>query len=168
MKKLFAIGMIVVFVLHFAGWYAYFGMRLMSIHREMRKQLKELPKEQLELIKLTQFELRQVLRESDEMELDGKMYDIARVEIKEGVCFVYALHDGAEDNLLGFLDEVLSRSSSDKKPVPSQLLTFIKWIYLPVQGHLTFSTGVMDIAITPYFDFYTTIVCTVDSPPPRA
>ncbi|MCX8490954.1 MAG: hypothetical protein ORN54_07795, partial [Cyclobacteriaceae bacterium] len=82
----------------------------------------------LELIRLTKSEHQKSLHEEDELELNGRMYDVARVEVKEGIYLVYALHDRAEDNLLGFLDEVVKRSSSDKKPVPSQLLHFFYWI----------------------------------------
>ncbi|MFM8744027.1 MAG: hypothetical protein ACKODM_11990, partial [Cytophagales bacterium] len=109
MKKLFSIGLVSLFLLHFAGVYTYFGVRLMAIRQEMRLLLKATPDEKLELIQLTKSDYQKSLQEEDELELNGKMYDIARVEVKEGIYFVYALHDVAEDNLLGFLNEVLKR-----------------------------------------------------------
>jgi hypothetical protein len=168
MKKLVAIGILSMLLLHVAGWYAYFGARLFTIHHEMRQLLKSTPTEKLELIKLTKAEYERTSREDeDEMELNGKMYDIARVELKEGVYFVYALHDGAEDSLLGFLDEVVKRSTTDKKPVPSQLLSFITWIYLPVQNDFKFSCEMISIHASSYQNYYSSIVSVIDAPPPK-
>ena len=168
MKKLFSIGLVSLFLLHFAGVYTYFGVRLMAIRQEMRLLLKVTPDEKLELIQLTKSEYQKYLHEEDELELNGKMYDIARVEVKEGIYFVYALHDGAEDNLLGFLNEVLKRSSSDKKPVPSQLVSFMAWVYLPVQNEFRFSAESVSIGTTLYLDLYAAFSSVVESPPPRA
>ncbi len=168
MKKLFSIGLVSVFLLHFAGVYTYFGVRLMAIRQEMRLLLKATPDEKLELIQLTKSEYQKSLHEEDELELNGKMYDIARVEVKEGIYFVYALHDGAEDNLLGFLNEILKRSSSDKKPVPSQLVSFMTWVYLPVQNEFRFSSESVSIGNTRYLDLYAAFSSVVESPPPRA
>ncbi len=167
MKKLFAIGLVSLFLLHFAGVYTYFGVRLMAIRQEMRELLKATPDEELELIRLTKSEYEKSLHEEDELELNGKMYDIARVQVKDGVYFVYALNDGAEDNLLSFLDEVLKRSSSDKKPVPSQLISFMNWVYLPVQNDFKFSSKLISSGETHYLDLYAAITSVVESPPPR-
>ncbi|MFM8850478.1 MAG: hypothetical protein ACKOE5_08790 [Cytophagales bacterium] len=167
MKKLFSVGLVSLFLLHFAGVYTYFGVRLMAIRQEMRLLLKATPDEKLELIQLTKSEYQKSLHEEDELELNGKMYDIARVEVKEGIYFVYALHDVAEDNLLGFLNEVLKRSSSDKKPVPSQLVSFMTWVYLPVQNEFKFSSESVSIGTTLYLDLYAAISSVVESPPPR-
>lgn len=167
MKKLFAIAFVSLFLLHFAGVYTYFGVRLMDIRQEMKQLLKSTPYDQLELIRLTKSEYQKSLHEEDELELKGKMYDVARVEVKEGIYFVYALHDGAEDNLLGFLDEVLKRSSSDKKPVPSQLLSFITWVYLPVHNNFTFSCETTSVHTYSYQNYYSSIVSAIDAPPPK-
>lgn len=168
MKKLFAIGLVSLFLLHFAGVYTYFGVRLIAIRQEMRELLKATPDQKLELIQLTKSEYQKFLHEEDELELNGKMYDVARVDVKDGVYFVYALHDGAEDNLLGFLDEILKRSSSDKKPVPSQLVSFMTWVYLPVHNDFKFSSELISKGTTPYLDFYAAISSVIESPPPRA
>ncbi|MFM8832158.1 MAG: hypothetical protein ACKOEV_00715 [Cytophagales bacterium] len=121
----------------------------------------------MELIQLTKSDYQKSLQEEDELELNGKMYDIARVEVKDDIYFVYALHDGAEDNLLGFLNEVLKRSSSDKKPVPSQLVSFMTWVYLPVQNEFKFSSESVSIGTTLYLDLYASISTLVESPPPQ-
>jgi hypothetical protein len=140
----------------------------MAIRQEMKQLLKSTPDHQLELIRLTKSEYQKSLHEEDELELNGKMYDIARVEVKEGIYFVYALHDGAEDSLLGFLDEVLKRSANDKKPVPSKLISFINWVYLPVQFEFSFSANELSNPNTPYLKLYSSLASVIDSPPPKS
>ena len=88
MKKLFAIAFVCLFLLHFAGVYTYFGVRLMAIRQEMNQLLKTTPDDQLELMHLTKSEYQKSLHEEDELELNGKMYDIARVEVRDGIYYI--------------------------------------------------------------------------------
>ncbi|MFM7855117.1 MAG: hypothetical protein ACKO96_25115 [Flammeovirgaceae bacterium] len=167
MKKLFSIGLVSLFLLHFAGVYTYFGVRLMAIRQEMRLLLKATPDEKLELIQLTKSDYQKSLQEEDELELNGKMYDIARVEVKEGIYFVYALHDGAEDNLLGFLNEVLKRSSSDKKPVPSVVAQFLALVFVLPQSFEFLHPPTPSFLITEYAKISEDFDLIIDVPPPR-
>lgn len=167
MKKLFAIAFVSLFLLHFAGVYSYFGVRLMAIRQEMKQLLKSTPNDQLELIQLTKSQYQKSLHEEDELELNGKMYDVARVEVKEGIYFVYALHDSAEDNLLGFLDEVVKRSSSDKKPVPSQLLQFFSLDFISPQAKFCFARELAQKISPAYSLLYSSFPLSINSPPPK-
>ncbi len=167
MKKLFAIAFVSLFLLHFAGVYTYFGVRLMAIRQEMKQLLKSIPEDQLELIQLTKSEYQKSLHEEDELELNGKMYDIARLEVKDGIYFVYALHDGAEDNLLGFLDEVVKRSSSDKKPVPAQLFQFFSLDFISPQSNFCFARELAQNISPAYSMLYSSFYFSIDSPPPK-
>jgi hypothetical protein len=168
MKKLFALAFVSLFLLHFAGVYTYFGVRLMAIRQEMKQLLKTTPDDQLELMQLTKSEYQKSLHEEDELELNGKMYDIARVELKEGIYFVYALHDAAEDNLLGFLDEVVKRSSSDKKPVPSQLLQFFSLDFISPQTNFCFARELTQKISVVYSKLYSSYQLPINSPPPKS
>ena len=167
MKKLFAIAFVSLFLLHFAGVYTYFGVRLMAIRQEMKQLLKYTPDHQLELIRLTKSEYQKSLHEEDELELNGRMYDIARVEVKEGIYFVYALHDGAEDNLLGFLEEVVKRSSSDKKPVPAQLFQFFSLVFISPQAKFCFASERAETISPVYPMMYSAFYLSMGTPPPR-
>ncbi len=167
MKKLFAIAFVCLFLLHFAGVYTYFGVRLMVIRQEMKQLLKSTPDHQLELIRLTKSEYQKSLHEEDELELNGRMYDIARVEVKEGIYFVYALHDGAEDNLLGFLEEVVKRSSSDKKPVPAQLFQFFSLVFISPQAKFCFTSELAETISPVYPMMYSAFYLSTGTPPPR-
>lgn len=167
MKKLFAIAFVCLFLLHFAGVYTYFGVRLMAIRQEMKQLLKSTPDHQLELIRLTKSEYQKSLREEDELELNGKMYDIARVEVKEGIYFVYALHDESEDSLLSFLDEVVKRSSNDKKPVPSVVAQFLALVFVLPQSFEFLHPLTPSFLITEYAKTSENFDLIIDVPPPR-
>ena len=168
MKKSLSIALLSFFLLHLAGFYVYFGIRQAQIHREMRSKLKYLPVNQLEVIHLSATAYQQALRDDDEIEVNGKMYDIARIEVKEKQIIVYALHDSAEDNLLSFLDRVLKNAAQDQQQVPSPLFQFsaLTFILPPVFSfnnplslffHSVTNYSVSDFSFTP----------SLDTPPPR-
>ncbi len=134
----------------------------------MRSKLKYLPVNQLEVIHLSATAYQQALRDDDEIEVNGKMYDIARIEVKEKQIIVYALHDSAEDNLLSFLDHVLKNAAQDQQQVPSPLFQFSALTFilpsvfsfnnpLSLSFHSVTNYSVSDFSFTP----------SLDTPPPR-
>lgn len=167
MKKLLAIGFFSFFALQFAGFYGYFGIRLMAIRKEMKATLASLPEEKLERIIISANEFAHVNLEEGEIELNGKMYDIARIK-KQGDSYVlFALHDESEDSLLSLLDEMLKRSGNDKKPVPSQLLQFISLLFIPVEEIYTqIPTLKISFLIQSSNNLYRSINGLVPTPPP--
>ncbi len=167
MKKLFAIAFVSLFLLHFAGVYTYFGVRLVAIRQEMKAKLKALPKEQLEKIILSKRDFQKVDVEENEIELNGKMYDIAKMEEKGNEYIVYALHDEHEDNLVSFLNEIVKRSSNDKKPVPSQLLQFLSLVFIPTQNNFCFYQKSYQKHFYQYSNLYLSFRTSIGSPPPQ-
>jgi hypothetical protein len=167
MKKLFAIAFVSLFLLHFAGVYTYFGVRLVAIRQEMKAKLKALPEEQLEKIILSKKNFQKVAVEENEIELNGKMYDIAKIEGHGNEYIVYALHDEHEDNLLSFLNEIVKRASNDKKPVPSQLLQFLSLIFIPSFNSFSFGQTATEKHFCLYSNFYSSFRSSIESPPPK-
>jgi hypothetical protein len=167
MKKLFAIAFVSLFLLHFAGVYTYFGVRLIAIRQEMKVKLKALPDEQLEKIILSKKNFEKVDVEENELELNGKMYDIAKIEKKGNEYIVYALHDEHEDNLLSFLDEIVKRSGSDKKPVPSQLLQFLSLVFIPSSNNFSLHQIKTEKHFDLYSNLYSSFRSSIESPPPK-
>lgn len=167
MKKLLTIFFVGIILTQVVGCYVYFASRLISIRHEMREQLKLLPDEELAKFIFTEAEFRQAKVNDHEIKVDGKMHDIARIESKEGQLYVYAVHDEAEDNLLAFLSEIASRSSKDKKPVPSQLLKLISLQF--VYAEITWSnyTGDLFVHNSRYTEHNSSFVKMIESPPPR-
>ena len=168
MKKLLAIGFLSFFALQFAGFYGYFGIRLIAIRKEMKAVLSSLPEEKLERITISANEFAQVNLEEGEIELNGKMYDIAKIK-KQGDSYVlFALHDESEDSLLSLLDEMLKRSGNDKKPVPSQLLQFLTMVFIQNTDGISLPTigSENTSALTFHRNLYSTIERSIPVPPP--
>ena len=89
MKKYFSIAILSLFLLHLAGFYIYFVIRQGQIHQEMRSKLKKLPADQLDVLHLSATEFKKLARGDDDIEVNEKMYDIARVEIENEKVIVY-------------------------------------------------------------------------------
>ncbi len=117
-----------ILLINLVGGYLYFGVRMMKIHDEKRAELRTKDVSELEVITLSLKQFQKVLVEDGEMELNDKMYDIARTDIKSDSIIVYCLHDVDEDNLLSLLDSILTNSAKDKKPVPSSALDLLSFI----------------------------------------
>jgi hypothetical protein len=166
-KKITGIVFLSVLLLQVAGSYVYFIVRLSGIRHEMREQLKHIPDEELTLLTLTREEFQKAKADDHEVKVNGKMYDIARIVVNDKNVFVYALHDEAEDNLLALLNEMVKRSSKDKKPVPSQLIQLITLVFVPVESQLLQNSSVAFIHHTPYRETSVSFYTVIESPPPR-
>ena len=166
-KKALSVVVLIIFLAHFAGFYVYFFTQLKVIRKEMRAKLKELPTEALELIVLSPIEFKKAKIEEHEIKVDGKMFDIARVLEENGKVLIYCLHDKAEDNLLAFLDKILSLPLKDKGASPHivkfTLLTYI----LPSNLHWESITSKLYSDFTYYHLHVSSFFPSEDSPPPR-
>ncbi len=130
MKRYFTFFVLFLFSLNFLGFYGYYAFRLIEIRKEAKAQLKYLPEEQLSKFTFSTLAYEEVKRGDDEIQVEGRMYDIARLERTTDSVIIFALHDEAEDNLISFLQTVLKRSATDKKPIPSSVTQFFGLTYL--------------------------------------
>ncbi len=167
MKKLVGIVFLSVILLQVAGSYVYFIVRLTGIRSEMREQLRYKPDEELTLFMLSREEFRKAKVDDHEVKVDGKMYDIARIVVQEDHVLVYALHDEAEDNLLTLLNEMVKRSSKDKKPVPSQLIQLLTLIFISVEDLFLQNNSLPFTHYTAYSEAVISFASAIESPPPR-
>ncbi|MBI3219396.1 MAG: hypothetical protein HYZ44_07780 [Bacteroidetes bacterium] len=168
MKRIVAIGFLVVLALQFVGFYAYFGSRLLAIRQEMRAALAVLPEEKLEKIVISADEFKKLDTEEHEIELADKMYDISRIVKSDDVYILFALHDEHEDSLLSLLDEMIKRSTNDKKPVPSQLGQFFALVFIPTQISFSFYHSESIFSPTEYINSYQSVALSIQAPPPWA
>jgi hypothetical protein len=168
MKKGLSVFILCLFLAHFAGFYVYFFIQLTQVRQEMRAQLKHLPADQLQLIKLSNEEYKKAKVDEHEIKVDGKMYDIARMYTEADTIFIYAIHDEAEDNLLAFLDRILSVPLKDKS-APNQILKFTTLTFIvPALLQHNPSRCVIPVAETGYLASHITFIQLPDSPPPKA
>ncbi|MEQ1586179.1 MAG: hypothetical protein ABL895_09895 [Cyclobacteriaceae bacterium] len=168
MKKLIGITLLCLLLLQAAGCYVYFIARLTAIRIEMREQLKTLPDHELTLLTFTQEEFRKAKENDHEVKVNGKMHDIARIVMQGNKLLVYAIHDEAEDNLLSFLDEMVKRSTNDKKPVPSQLVQLLTLVFISDENQLPVNSSIELIHATDYTKSFPSFDSVIDSPPPRS
>lgn len=166
MKRVAVYIFLLILATNLVGSYLYFGVRMLQIHDEKRAELKTKDLSELEVITLSIKQFRKALVEDDEMELNNKMYDIARTETKGNSIIVYCLHDVDEDNLLSLLDSILNNSSKDKKPVPPQLSQLLAITPGTQNFYCSNSTAVIS-----HTTFYQTTIyqfdVAIDSPPPQ-
>lgn len=135
----------------------------------MRAALKDLPREKLEKFSMDEVEFKNVLVDEHEIKVEGRMYDIARIEQDHQLIIIYALHDAAEDDLLSFLDEIAKRPMQDKKSPPSQILQFIALTFLPPSKTiLSHRDGKVLELNTVYAFNHSDIARSIESPPPQA
>ena len=124
MKRFISIAIVCLLLLHFAGFYIYFIVRLGEIHIQMRHEFAKLPAESLDLIHVPRAEFMKSWLAEMEMKWEGKMYDIARVEFDGDVVKVFGRHDLAEEDLLSFVASVAQTASKDHQRVPNSVLRF--------------------------------------------
>lgn len=167
MKRLASIVFLLILFLNLVGAYVYFGVRMVQIRKEMRAELRQMDESELDKIILTIKEYKEALVEDDEMELNNRMYDIARTELQGDRIIVYCLHDENEDNLLVLLDSILSNSSKDKKPIPSSLLGFVNLISLPIHIDNTITEIAKEDHHTAYLFSQSSSLKPILSPPPK-
>jgi len=167
MKRVLSILVLVVFLAHFAGFYIYFFVQVKQVRKEMKARLRTLPTDKLELVKLSSRDLNNARVDDHEIKINGKMYDIARIEKVGDNYFVYCLHDKGEDSLLAFLDKMLSLPLKDKKALP-QVLKFASLTFLlPSVNNLHQPLDIQFRSFTKYTLGTITFVPSVDSPPPQ-
>jgi len=166
-KKLTGILFLSVLLLQVAGSYVYFIVRLPGIRSEMREQLRHKTDEELTLLTFTEEEFRKAKADDHEVKVDGKMYDIARIAFHENRVLVYALHDESEDSLLALLGAMVSRTSHDKKPVPSQLLQLLTLQFVLIENKIPSIAGISVMHKTHYTRSLQSFISGIESPPPR-
>lgn len=168
MKKSFSAILLSLLLLQAVGCYVYFFTRLMAIRMEMREQLKFLPDNELTVLAFTPEEFGKAKVDDYEVKVNGHMYDIARMVVKENHILVYAKQDEAEDNLLSFLDEIVKRSSHDKKPVPSQLLQWLTLIFISPEINFIQNKAIKINHASYYAALISYHVPVIETPPPQA
>jgi hypothetical protein len=167
-KRIYSVAFLLVLLINSAGFYVYYVIQIRQIRSEMRAALKNLPKEQLDVLSLTPLQFQEAQVESHEIKVQGKMYDIAWTEEINGVITVYCKHDKKEDDLLALLDHVLSVPIEEKDAIPSVVSEFIALSFVKPSFQLElFTTYRSAKTITAYFFSTQTFLTAPLKHPPR-
>jgi hypothetical protein len=137
-RKYISLLLVGLFLVHLAGFYVYFVVRMGDIRMEMRKKIALLPAEQLEVLRIPATSFQSSWLEDREMEWQGRMYDIGRVEKGAEEILVYGLHDKDEDGLLNFIGAVVDMARQDTKPTPTPVIQFFSLKFLAHQSFTLF------------------------------
>lgn len=133
----------------------------------MRKALQERPDNELEKLILTQAEFEEAKVEEHEIKVHGKMYDIARVRAEGDKLKIFCLHDAKEDNLIAFLDELVTRPIDKTNSMATSAFQFLSLIFIVPAGYTSIFLVVLPIEIEIYYLLNLTESLSIPlSPPP--
>lgn len=168
-KKLFSFFLIGILLVHLAGFYVYFVVRLGEIRMTMREQLAQMPVDLLDKIIVPRDEFRSSWMEEREMQWNEKMYDIARVEPAGDSVIIFCKQDKDEEDLLSFLAAVVEMSSEDSRPAPTSVTQFFTLEFV-ITGILCPSASVTNLVDQKgQYIFYAPQVSLIPTtPPPQA
>lgn len=167
MKRGIAIFLLSLLLIHYSGFYIFFSVRLISIRQEIRKKIKTLPDNQYEILQLAATDFKKYRTDENEIEWQGRMYDIGKMKMDQGRVVLHVIHDKAEDNLLSFLDEIIKRSEGDSRQVPSPVLDFISLIFVPSANIFQVATVAAPERCAVYQERLYSVTLRIDSPPPQ-
>lgn len=168
MKRIPALFLFAILLINAAGFYVYYVIALQRIHLEMRAKLKTLPDEKLTRLVLSKDEYRKSLVEDDEIKVNGKMFDVGRIQQRGDSVIVLAMHDEKEDDLLAFASEIISKPFEQDSAVTGSVLQFISLIFLPGQLIADFSCdGDIITHDSNYFLPTSSSILRHEAPPPR-
>ncbi len=167
-KKYTALFLMAILVIHLAGFYIYFIVRLGDLRMEMRGKLAVLPVEQLEVIRIPVLQFRGAWIDQREMKWGGNMYDIARTERAGNWIIVYCLRDNDEEGLLNFISAVIDMGSQDTRQAPSTVTQFFTLKFI-VSGIIFPPRPVVTLAVSQAsYKFHVMPVDLIPvTPPPR-
>lgn len=166
-KRIYAILIFAILMTNAAGFYVYYAVQLQQIRAEMREALKHLPDHALEVLTLSRAAYNAAKVEEHEVQVNGKMYDVARIVITRDSVTVYGLHDAKEDNLVALLEEIISKPLKDRRSMPASILDFISLMFVQPVNELYLGRESLGTVFTAYHFAVADVLIMCDSPPPR-
>lgn len=119
-------------MLQLSGAYLFFGAQVVIHRQEMRARVRQLPDGALTRLELSDAAWEKAHIEEDELELDGRMWDIARVAREGNRWVVFAIRDAHEENLWSWLEWLLQAEGDSKHP-PLPLIKLFASKFVPSQ-----------------------------------
>lgn len=170
MKKISAIFLLLLFLFSTTGYYVFYSIQLHKAKKEAKKQvLAGVPDSMLETIEASS-NIRWEGDDDDEFLFEGNMYDVVRVEVKDGKTLYHCINDKKEKELLQKLARAIrlahhpTQGKSGKQLIMLQLAGPADYT-LPQPGWGIY-TGRRS-----YFNYSTQLISSykeIVTPPPRA
>lgn len=129
MKSCIAVLLLVLVILQSGGMLTCYSVQQEMIREEMREEMKRAETE-LETIVLSPEEFQKSRLDAHEISVDGKMYDVQSVEVKNGMMVIRALNDRKEESLIGAIKKLIHHSRDHKGRIGSGLtqLSFLTYL----------------------------------------
>jgi hypothetical protein len=124
-----------------AGFYVYYALQLYRIKNEMRAALAERPDNELQLLKVTRAQFEEALIEENEIRVEEKTYDIARIKKIGDSLYVYCMHDQAEDDLFSTISKLVADPLKNQNAIPKSVIKFMSLVFLIPLNETHFKIG---------------------------
>jgi len=167
-KKALAAILLTIIFMSQVGYYFVYTIHQHIIKEEIERELlTNIPESSLEVVIAENWNNKLEWEEKDkEFSLNGEMYDVARIEIKDGKTHLYCINDKKEKELLDNLVQAVNKNHDSKKernnvkPVLTDLI-----IISPVESEKIFSDSSPygSLSVSPISSFKE-----IKSPPPKA
>ena len=168
MKKALASSLLTILFTSQVGYYFIYTIHQHIIKEEIERELlAHIPEPSLEVIIAEQVADKIVWEEKNkEFSLDGILYDVARIEKKEGKTFFYCINDKKEKQLLDSLVKAVNKNHDNKQGRNNIKSLIIDLLCMNIEEEpATFSCP------SAYSSFSVTLVSSfeeINSPPPKA
>jgi hypothetical protein len=150
-----------------AGFYMYYAVELHRIKNEMHTALLERPDKELQLLKMTRGQFEDALIEENEIRVEGKTYDVARLKKAGDSLYVYGMHDQAEDDLFTTISKLVADPLKNQNNTPQPVIKFMSLIFLiPANETLFKPLKALDENNIPEDFSMNSLTLPVECPPP--
>jgi hypothetical protein len=164
-KALAAILLSIIFMSQ-VGYYFVYTIHQHFIKEEIERELlTHIPDSSLDVVIVEDWNNKLVWEEQGkEFSLNGEMYDVARIEIKDGKTHLYCINDKKEKEILDNLVKAVNHDSRKERNTVKPVLTDMI-IIATVEPEKTFSdsSSYGTLSISPVSSFKE-----ITSPPPKA
>ena len=174
MKKLTVISFLLVIFINQLGYYFYYSYQQYRIREEIKHQLlMNLPETELEVIVEEDQKGKLSWEEyNEEFHLNGEMYDVARIEIKDGKRLLHCINDKKEKKLLDHLAKVIRDNSDDARKQSRSGKNIVKYQLVDFEQPVNEILQGIPQVPKPHYACYTTPLFTsvkeIKGPPPKA
>lgn len=130
MKTITAFSLMLLLLLQAGGMLFFYKVRQFSLQQHMQAQLQD-SRSHFQQLTLSLEAYQKYKISEDEIEIDGKLYDIKSVTISGNRVILYALNDSSEEALLEEIRAFLTKNHPTESRLPETLQQLIFLSYLP-------------------------------------
>jgi hypothetical protein len=168
-KRVASLFILFVMLFNGAGFYMYYSMQLIEIRHEMRVALKNTPERELEVLKFSIDEFKELGQDPDEIQQGGKIYDVARIKTTSDSVFVLAKHDEQEESLSEILDYFVNPPLKSNAALQGPIMEFLTLTFVLPCSSFHFTCRISSAeANTPYLKTIVEYNPSPNAPPPWA